>query len=373
MKFTVKQETIFELLFVTIICATIFQCSPSYAVEVKPSFEFVGGLIDDQSLIQSSGRELQPFKMVRVIAGVDVAIDENWSAKFESVLIGDEVYRDDGDATRVDYYKNGGSDLLYYGNYPVRNAFIVYNVSLHQFKIGRMVNAFGMALDTAPYVHRHDAPHSLYLDKEILNGVSYNYGILTAALLSGRGRPDSDYNYFLNGQTDPNIKDNNTPIIELQLDYRGFYVGYHRNKTGSAPGTIYNGKYNDNRMAFGFNRKFGNLTILGQSSIYEIGLTESGEQGLESTDAKNITKSGYFLTAAYKGFQYTYEQLDRIDSKVYYTYGDTDSQEISHIYSYNYKFIQIFYRKIKNDFPELSNMKPGDDSYKAGVLFHKEF
>lgn len=371
MKYTSRQEIIFEILFVTIILSLIFSCSSIQAAKVTPHFEFVGGLIDDQALLVSAGRELQPFKVVRAIAGATFEIDQNWSGQCELVLIGDEVYRDDGDSTRVDYYKNGGSDLLYYGDYPVRNCFMSYSQRYGTFSIGRQVNAYGISLGSNTYLHRYDAPHAVYLDKEILNGVSYNYGILTAALLSGRGRPDSDYNFYLDGQTDPNIKDNNTPIVELQLDYRGFYVGYHRNKTGSAPGTIYNGKYNDNRMAAGFSRKFGEIIASGQYSVYQIGLTESGDQG-QYQGTKDIKKAGYFGTLNYKGAQYTYERLDRIDSKVYYTYGETDSQEVSHIYSYNYKSMQVFYRTIENHYEELSNI--GDhETYKFGILFHKEF
>ncbi len=368
MKFTVKQETIFELLFVTIICGTIFQCSPSYAVEVKPSFELLGGLIDDQALIQSSGRELQPFKMVRVIAGVDVAIDEQWSAKFESVLIGDDLEPNTSDSINTDYYKGYGADLLYYGDYPVRNLY----VQNKNFKIGRMVNFHGLTNYQDWFLHRHDAPHALYFDREILNGVSYNYGILSVAVLSGDGRQDRDYNFYLEGKTDINQKSNNTPILEVQIDYKGFYAGYHQNKIGSAPGVIFNGKYNDNRTAVGFQKEFEDFKFVTQFSQYKMGLTESGDQG-QYPDAKDIYKNGYFITANYKGFQYTYERLDRLDSKVYYTYGAATSQEVSNIYSYNWKFVQIFYRTIQNDFPELSNMQAEDQSYKFGVLTSWKF
>ncbi len=369
-----------------------------------------GGFYSDRAVYNTAGRETQIWKMTNVTIGLDVKQKEgNWGGKVELVPLGDEVKREPGDAAYFDYYKNLGTDILYYGDYPLGEALVYYHGDNSNWRIGRMVNIHGFDLELLPYSNRHEAPYSVYMDKEILTGIHYNYGFkgaeLDVAVLNGRGRPNSDYNYYLNGQTDPNVKGNNTPILEAKLSYGGSlgslegmaFASYHYNKTGSAPGSLYSGKHNDNRMAVGahvkysFDKWLDSVELFGQYSQYTVGLTEDGVQKDKTPLAsKNFDKNAWFVTPVLNitdklSVQYTYEEMDRIDAKIWdevanfnENHPSLESTETNSIYSVKYKIndnvkANLFYSTPENPYESVSNINLSEGSDKFGLVVEAEF
>ncbi len=378
--------------------------------EADLSLKAKGGFYSDRAVYNTAGRETQIWKMTNVTIGVDIKQKEgNWGGKIELVPLGDEVKRETGDEAYFDYYKNLGTDILYYGDYPLGEALIYYNGDNSNWRIGRMVNINGFDLETLPYSNRHEAPHSVYMDKELLTGIHYNYGYkgaeLDVAVLSGRGRPSSDYNYYLNGQTDPNTKGNNTPILEAKLSYGrslgdlegNVFASYHYNKTGSAPGSLYSGKHNDNRMAVGayvkysFDKWINSVELFGQYSQYKVGLTEDGVQKDKTPLAsKNLNKNAWFITPVLNltdklSLQYTYEEIDRIDARVWdevakfnESHPSLDAKETNSIYSVKYKIndnvkANLFYSTPDNPYESVSNINLSEGSDKFGLVVEAEF
>lgn len=371
--------------------------------------DVLAGFYDDRALYATAGRETQFFKFTRAILGVDARHPSGLGGLFEYNFAEDEPKRVAGNRAYVDWYKNLGTDLLYYGSSKARNAYLRYQPGEnHILRVGRMVNLIGFDDEDLPYTGRLDAPHARYLDKEILNGVAYIYQpqpfFFDIGLLSGRGRPDSDYNWYLNGQTDPNTKDNNTPIWELRTGLRWprflLLGSYHETKTGSAPGNIYSGKHNDKRASVGFRASTGGVgfvddfIVLGQASHYLVGLTENGIQGqFTPLASKDIEKNGWFATVGLRfgalSLWTTYEELDRMDSRVWAevakfdeNHESFDSIERSVIYSVVYQINRVvsltsFYRKLDSDYAYISDIPRAEESEygmdKYGLLLRVQF
>lgn len=369
-----------------------------------------GGFYSDRAVYNTAGRETQIWKMTNVTIGVDVKQKEgNWGGKIELVPLGDEVKRENGNSAYFDYYKNLGTDILYYGDYPLGEALVYFDGENSNWRIGRMVNVHGFDLESLPYSNRHEAPHAVYMDKELLAGVHYNYSLKGAefdfAILNGRGRPNSDYNYYLEGQTDPNTKGNNTPVIEAKLSYGNSFgnlegmgfVSYHHNKTGSAPGDLYSGKHNDNRMAAGVHFKYNfekfidSIELFGQYSQYTVGLTEEGVQKDKTPLAsKDFDKTAWFVTPVLNvtdklSVQYTYEEMDRIDARIWdvvanfnESHSSLEATETNTIVSLKYKInnnvkANLFYSTPENPFESASNINLAEGSDKFGLVIEADF
>ncbi len=369
--------------------------------------DIVGGYYTDQALYGADGRETQIFKFTRAVIGVEAEHASGLGGLLEYNLVNDEArhepddraYRKPGDHAYVDWYKNLGTDLLYYGDSNVRNAYIRYRNQSHRhtLRAGRMVNIIGFADEELPYTGRLDAPHIRYLDKEILNGVAYAYDrgpfFLELAVLNGSGRPDYDYNWYLAGQTDPQIKGNNTPIVEgkLELGNKRFAISasYHTTKNGSAPGGLYSGKHNDTRTLLGLRASSGrvgfvrNIELIGQTARYLVGLTEDGSQGAATPLwSEDLKKDGWFatfgITISRLSIYYTREELDRIDSLVWDKVANFDanhpafdSVETSDILAIKYRFnditsLTLFYRALDFDYSTISDI-PAVDYEEHGV------
>jgi len=398
------------IIALTLFTQTAFAETDQSPYKIKFHTSFSGGIINDKAVLYSAGRETQIYKIINATAGVNIKNSSGWETQLDLVLIGDEAHYDPEDSAYNDYYKNLGADLYYYGKYPVKNAFLAYtNKKSYRFQMGRMINVYGMDNIETLYSHRYDAPHAIYLDKELLTGLSISKRIqsieLTGAILSGRGRPDSDYNYYLNGQTDPNIKGNNTPILEYKIKWQPtstLSVSHsgHRNKTGSAPGELFNGKHNDERYAFGFQyssnfqasskrlKYMPNFTLYAQIQRYVIGLTENGTQGdATPTESKDINKDGAFLTLNVSlpkklNLQISYEHLDRMDSLVWKEiaqfqpdHESFQSIEKNTMIKLGYQFTQginihAFYRQSDFDYQQLSGITPDKpiDTDKFGIV-----
>ncbi len=232
-------------------------------VRVRIGGDFIGGYFHDEALMGSWGRETQSFKMSRGILSLDVQHHCGFGGLLEYDVFPDEARRDPNDkaGTNFDWYNNLGTDLYYYGDFKVRNGYLRYLSPEEHWllRFGRMVNIIGFEEDEVPFWGRLDSPHAHFLTKEILNGAAIAYRTdwlrIEIAALSGRGRPDSDYNWYLDGKTDPNTSDNSWLKLEgeAQLHWRDNFLlsaGYHTGKTGSAPGSIYSGKHNDDRLVF---------------------------------------------------------------------------------------------------------------------------
>jgi hypothetical protein len=365
---------------------------PSDEVTIRFSGDFIGGYFNDDAMKSSAGRETQYFKMSRGLLGFEARHEGGFGGLFEYNFLADEPKRVDGNTAYNDFYKNLGTELLYYGDFKARNAYAFYErpgrLIDWRLRAGRMVNIIGFEEEEVPFWGRNDSPHAHFLTKEILNGVAIRTGTgwfsLEGAVLSGRGRPDSGYNWYLNGQTDPNTKGNNTPVVEAEAilrwhEYLQLSAGYHRNKTGSAAGGLFSGKHNDNRMIFGARLQSGRLgpalnraLMLGQVSRFEVGLTENGVQGNHTNGiSKDLKKNGWFVTGGLLFYDRlwlyaTYEELDRIDALVWKEIADFnpnhpafDSIERSTILQIDlilnpWAKLIAFYRFMEFDFPHLS-------------------
>ncbi len=375
--------------------------------------DFIGGYFDDRALMGSAGRETQSFKMSRGILGIDVERSSGLGGVLEYNVFPDEPRREDGDRrTNFDFYNNLGTDLLYFGQFKVRNGYLRYR---HRgwltLRAGRMVNIIGFEEAEVPFWGRNDSPHAHFLTKEILTGAAaaFDSGWLRfeAAVLSGQGRPDRDYNWYLNGLTDPNTNGNSDPLFEGQALLRlgpwaRLNVGYHSGKTGSAVGSIYSGKHNDDRVILGFRGEtpdlgpwFNRLMVWGQYSRFTVGLTENGVQGngtpLESRD---LRKDGWFITGGIGLFRrvsvyVTYEELDRIDALVWKevtgfdpTHPAFESIERSTIFQIDTDLnpwvrLSGFYRYMDFDYGEISGIDPetvaARDYDKMGLVLRVRF
>lgn len=370
-----------------------------------------GGFLSDEALIKTAGRELQVWKMTEVLLGAEFAPRyETWSAKIELVPLADDLCYDRDDSACGDYFKNIGTNLLYYGEYPVREAAVTFTGSFWSTKTGRMENLYGLALSDVPYRHRHDAPHAYYIDKELVNGVRldahYNRLHGSIGVFGGRGDPGTSYNYYLDGDIDPNVKGNNTPLIEASVAYKRVkkrsqqtvYAGYHMTKTGSAVGSLYSGKHNDERVNVGLDLSYQSrlpgvdeYRIIAQYSRYTMGLTTEGVQGVETPEqSHDLLTDGFFVTGSVKLKQrlrmsYTYEELDRMDTLVWDkiakfdpSHSSFDSVEVNHIISADYLIndhvtLSGFYRKTDFDYQEISDIPKDQSTDKFGVLLTTAF
>ncbi len=269
------------------------------SVQVELSGDFIGGYFNDDALMKTSGREKQLFKMSRGLIGFKARHESGFGGLFEYNFMADEPKRVTATRPISITTKTSGPNFcitvisrpetpMFSGSMP--------DLGLDSgIRAGRMVNILGFEEEEVPFWGRNDSPHAHFMTKEILNGIAVaaetSWLRLETALLSGRGRPDSDYNWYLQGQTDPNTKGNNTPVFEVEAtlrwrEYLKLSGGYHQNKTGSAPGSLFSGKHNDNRQIVGARLQTGYLgswlnriVVLGQFSRFEDGLTEDGSQG----------------------------------------------------------------------------------------------
>ena len=384
-------------------------------VRVRIGGDFIGGYFHDEALMGSWGRETQSFKMSRGILSLDVQHHCGFGGLLEYDVFPDEARRDSNDkaGTNFDWYNNLGTDLYYYGDFKVRNGYLRYLSPEEHWllRFGRMVNIIGFEEDEVPFWGRLDSPHAHFLTKEILNGAAIAYRTdwlrIEIAALSGRGRPDSDYNWYLDGKTDPNTSDNSWLKLEgeAQLHWRDNFLlsaGYHTGKTGSAPGSIYSGKHNDDRLVFNARLQTDPLgpaglrvLALGQYSKFTVGLTEDGVQGNHTErDSRDLDKDGWFATGGLSFFErlglyVTYEEIDRVDSLVWYEVAKCDPQsealdsiERSTIFHADFRFnpwisLYGFYRKIDFDFPEISKIRADviaeGDYDKYGVVLRVKF
>jgi hypothetical protein len=398
-----------------ILAAMILVAKPAKAVtfslfdgsaQVTPYVDLIMGAYNDKALDNSAGRETQVGKLSRALVGVEIRHKSGFGAVIENNFCVDEPRHKDGNKAYNDYYKNLGTDLLYYGDMDLRNAYLEYrheNGPKFFVRAGRMVNLIGFDENDVPYWGRLDSPHARYLDKDLGTGAAAGYGNqwfdIVAGYFGGQGRPDRDYNYYLNGQTDPNTSGNSSPALEIQAkltfkDYGFLFAGYHHGKTGSAPGSIFSGKHNDNRLVGGMRaelpipvRIIDHVLVLGQYGHYEIGLTEDGQQGSATTGiSRNLDKDGWFATVGVHmfnrvGIYVTREEIDRIDSKVWAdvagfnpNHAAFDSKEESTIFQIDWRVcrwatLSAFYRLMHADYTSItSGIAEGNDLDKAGLV-----
>lgn len=305
--------------------STFAQNTPSVDITVS------GGAFFNDKLKRTAGRENQ-LKLTEVILGVSGEYN-GYKYRIEGVPLGDEMYVDKSDSAYNDIYTNLGTSLYYYGDFPVREAWVGKDFGNFGVTFGRMTTAIAGPefYQFAPY-----SPHSVILNTGLLNGVRVGYrkDSLEASIgvLWGRDRPCFDGQCYLEGALDIQEKGNNTPVIELYVvgeptDFLSVGFGGIYNKTGSAPGRFNSGKHNDTRaMAFADIHLWGykdwSVDLYGQYSYYLLGLTESGVQGVATpNESYDIERQGYFVSpsVSYKNYsvRYTYESLDRMDANAF--------------------------------------------------------
>lgn len=370
--------------------------------DITLSGDVIVAFFSDMALYNSAGRERQA-KIAQAMIGADIDHrSSGWGALLELNLAVDEPKVDKNNSVYTDYYKNIGSDLYYYGNLPLRNAYLRYRSNdRHTFRFGRMVNVYGLDTDTLPFWGRWGSPHMLFLDKGINTGFAYGLTLggfqLDAFAFTGQDRPDRGGNYYLKGLTDPQVDGNSYPGYEAKVSYTikagslraTSFASYHHDRNGSAPGTLYSGKHNDYRTAIGVDAQ-GVLPIvnrvrwrlIGQRSVYEQGLSEKGGQGRATPlESRDIKRDGYFVTAGLGmgrvSFYLTYEKLDRADVQVWDRIANFDpshpamnATESRQIYQLSVRLTEhmetvVLYRKTENPFLSLSNINAehGDDMY----------
>lgn len=358
----------------------------------------------DRALWRSAGQESQCAMLDAKLTYV--MSSGSYGMMIEPAYARQTVYT--GKGLEYDYYKNKGTSILYYGNdMPFEDLYVFWRPNdAMMVRIGRQVNIAGIDWDDYLYHTRHDAPHAVVLQKELLTGFSLDWYprsdlFLQLGIYGGNGRPGADGNYGY-GPADfgPNQKGNNTPVLEAKVtwsatDNLNLYWWGHRNKRGSAVGTIAMGKHNDNHTGFGLrydscanSRKGWCLELEGQVASYLVGLTEDGVQGTATPLASyDIRKDSTFgtvrLSRGYWFGQYTYEQLDRADAPLWEAVGFNPhaplmrSIERSHAlvlgWSNSDWMAALFYRTIDNPAEFLSDIDPLEGSDKGGLYIGLRF
>lgn len=308
--------------------------SSSSHFNMTASLELVGGVYINDHLKQgTSGRENQ-IKMTRALVGLGLKKD-SWESLLELVGVGDEVYLDPNDRAYLDIYRNLGTDIYYYGEYPVREAWVGQDLEWVHWRVGRLINLMGERpggwFDTAG-----ESPNAVLLATGIFNGaqagVRLNDGRvnLTMGVMGGNDHPRRGANTYLDNKLDVNEKGNNTPVVELNASLQPresfrSYIGYQFNKTGSAPGSFESGKHNDMRLVFGmdyqpYKNDWVSVDVGAQGYRFTKGLTEEGPQGQATpVESYDIVQNGWFVTAnlsfpkAGVSIRYTREEMDRMD------------------------------------------------------------
>ncbi|OEY67585.1 hypothetical protein [Marinobacter sp. X15-166B] len=305
------------------------------ASKLTTTIELVGGVfMNDHLKDGAAGREHQ-IKLTRALAGL-TATNGPWQARLEFVGLGDEMYQDSSDPVYRDIYRNLGTDLYYYGDHPLREAWVGRDHNWMFWQVGRFINFMG----TKPgglYLVSPEAPNAALMATGIFNGA--RMGVrgwddrihIGLGIMGGDDKPRLGANNYLGGKLDVNEKGNNTPVFEAfasisPINQLTLYTGYLMNKEGSAVGSFTSGKHNDQRMVFGIDYRketFSWLTLdfKAQGSWFVTGLTEEGSQG-ESTpnESFDIDQKGVFLTARATLpamgllLQYTHEKMDRMDA-----------------------------------------------------------
>lgn len=420
MKTTIKKLIFLSTPFITLTQANALEIYNQNDYKINLSSEITAGYYDDQSIYRNNGNglEAQPFKLTNATFSFKLQ-KSNIYIFIEPVLFSDEPKLDNEEGIDhpyySDYFKNYGTDIIFYDEMPIREGYIGWKNSNHEVKIGRQFSFYSTEynLDSF-YKTRLDSPHQYFIDTELLSGVRYSYsrGIFQwdVGVLSGRGRPVHDFQF--NDDSGPNVKNNNTPILETKLtlgnDVAYLYTGYRKNKVGSAPGRHYTkGKHNDNRFVYGlvydktFNNSF-NFGLYAQKSLYEVGVTADGQQGATTDDlSNNIDKDGFVgtLKIGYNGFYstYTYEKLN-YDSAFYQylrlskeeflgngeiqkannisDYLENNEYEENHIFKLGYTFkngldVSAFYKDAPDTLISYSNINfEKHNAEKYGLIFN---
>jgi hypothetical protein len=301
---------------------------------VSANLELVGGAYINDHLKQgTAGRENQ-IKMTRAVLGLALE-KSSWESLFELVGIGDEVYRDPDDRAYQDIYRNLGTDIYYYGDFPVREVWVGQDLNWIFWRAGRVINLMGEPpggrFDTAG-----ESPNAVLLATGIFTGVQAGVRLkderinLSMGIMGGNDHPKLGANVYLGDKLDVNEKGNNTPAVEFYASFQPLdnlrpYAGYLHNKTGSAPGSFESGKHNDMRLVYGieyqpYRNDWVTVDLGTQGFQFTRGLTEAGSQGeatpLESYD---IEQNGWFATVNLSfpevgvSIRYTREEMDRMD------------------------------------------------------------
>ncbi|WP_220348915.1 hypothetical protein [Alkalilimnicola ehrlichii] len=359
--------------------------------------DVIAGYFYDYALLpRTMGRERQ-MQLMRAVLGVSVDISPHWRFFGEYNFVNTEIYRDDDERTRHDWYRNLGVDLVYYGNTDAREAYFEYSSARDAdtrwlAMIGRQFTPVGFHPDSLPYWSRIDAPHTTFLSNGLFTGINFvgesGYWRLDTFYFMGQDHPDRSYNYY-GVEVDPQVKGNAYPGVAARLMYdrpvgRGrirAHASGHFDKLGSAIGSLERGKHNDYRMGGGFEVRtplprwlFVDTLELGAEAMrFRTGLTADGVQGnTGQEDTYNIYRNGYHGTIALERgkwrLHYTYEQLDRADSQVFGKVAELDPKhpamdevETSHILGLSYAFTdtltwRVVYRALDNPFPEISGI-----------------
>lgn len=302
---------------------------------INPSIELVGGMYMNDHLREgTAGREHQ-VKMTRAILGAD-ATKSAWQARIELVGLQDEMYQEAGDRAYKDLYRNLGTDLYYYGDNPVREAWIGKDHDWLFWKAGRMINLMGARPD-GTFLTAPESPNAVLMSTGLLNGAQAGLRLvdetvhLSAGIMGGNDKPKMGANNYLDGRLDVNEKGNNTPILEVYaaltpVEELKFYGGCLMNKKGSAVGSFHSGKHNDIRLVYGlsyapYKNDWIGVDLGFQASRFTTGLTEDGSQGrATTTESYNIEQTGWFGTVALSfpatgvTVRYTHEEMDRMDA-----------------------------------------------------------
>lgn len=365
-----------------------------------PYVEVIGGAYMNDHLRQGvAGREHQ-LKLTRGLLGLDLSKD-NWLSRIELVALGDEIKHVPGDRAYQDIYRNLGTDIYYYGEHSVREAWVGQGLSWGYWRVGRMTSLMGEPVTSDRFASASEAPHAVLMNTGLLNGGQIGWEsdngrfLVEGAIMGGRDRPCLGANCYLNGALDVNEKGNNTPVVEAKITLgpmKGMesYAGYHYNKVGSAVGSFNSGKHNDTRLTVGFSvdvfdSEHLTLKMAGEYNRFTVGLTTEGIQG-ESTplESRDITRQGYYsvIDAALPRYKvtlrYTREEMDRLDARAWQEVAKFDEEhpvneasESRNIFTlikdFNSGFsLRAFYRQ--DNVPFLTN---GDQELedRAGVVF----
>jgi len=374
----------------------------------------VGYFYDNALLPNTSGRERQA-QLMRGVIGISGDIGERWSFLGEYNIANTEIYRDDDNSARFDWYRNLGVDLTYYGNSNAREVYFNYGLPWDplgvdlSLRVGRQYTPVGFDPGTLPYWSRIDAPHTVFLSNGLLTGINLRgqRGGLQTDLFyfMGQDHPGRSYNDHAL-ENDPQVKGNSFGGVALRLQYAHtihgvdarYHLSGHFDKLGSATGTLQQGKHNDYRTGAGAELSiplppwlgFESLDLGAEFMRFRTGLTEDGGQGKANLPGTlDIHRDGIHGTAALNyrrwSIRYTHERLDRGDTNILARVAKLDTDhpamdalERSHILALSYSFTdqldwRFVYRWLDNPFPEASHITEhlgrhhGEDKYMSDL------
>jgi hypothetical protein len=263
----------------------------------------------------------------------------------------------DGANRYVDWYKNFGDRIFSLdASFPFRQLYL----EIVNFKLGRQINALGFSSSDVSWGDSGwFSPMAFMLSKDLYTGLTYTLKPISSIaiimeLMNGSGNPTKDNLYYFDNPGASNYKNNNTPLLGINISFDYSYLlftrwngkifaGYEHTTMGSTwRSGLSDGKHKRNVLVIGgdvvYNYWENNqIRLYGQYTEFVGGLSASSAQNNGHPLFGNIKKCGFFIGGKI-GFlsnnlqmDLVYEKIDRWDfGAQLYQYGLPDNSSILH-------------------------------------------